>query len=249
MIKIDKSVDVPAVLANKGKALRQITEACYDDDPDGNTVSKKLKYAEKIYGHDTVKGKLRECQYNKCCYSESKFAGDYPHVEHFRPKGRVNAQEVLYPGYYWLAFEWENLFLSKSRINVTHKKNFFPLEDESKRARNHHHDIANEVPLLINPGKEDPREHIRFHMDEPIAYNNSRRGQETIKLLGLRHPELQDARQGKIKLLSGLKIALTVLLDEGFDKNNTSVINIQKILSRAILPEAEFSSMAIDYLS
>ena len=250
MIKIEKGMEVPAVLIRKGKPLRQQMEAKFDENPDVYKGSSPVKYKSDIYGNEAVKEKLRQVQHNKCCYSETKFVAEYPHVEHFRPKGRVNKGEtknLLYPGYYWLAYEWDNLYLSKQAINVSHKRNFFPLVDEAKRARNHHQDIVNEKPLLIDPGKEDPREYIRFHSDEPIPYQGSKRGEVTIRILNLRHPELADARRRKISLLKLIIQALEKLLDSG--SNDGHVTDLQKELSGAVLPEAEFSSMAFDYLS
>ena len=243
-------MEVPAILIRKGKSLRREMEAKYDKNPDvyqglGTDTSKS-----NVYGAESVKKKLRQRQHNKCCYSEAKFVAEYPHVEHFRPKGRVNrgeTQELLYPGYYWLAYEWDNLYLSKQAINVSHKRNFFPLADEAQRVRNHHQDIANETPLLIDPGKEDPREHIRFHSDEPRPYQSSKRGEVTIRILNLRHPALADARRRKISLLKSIILALECLLDS--EINDGIVTNLRNILLEAILPEAEFSSMAFDYLS
>ena len=252
MIKIEKGREVPAVLIKKGKLLRQNMEAKYNKNPDVYQGSEPdtFEFKPGVYGAETVKEKLRQCQHNKCCYSEAKFEADYPHVEHFRPKGRVNkgeTKELLYPGYYWLAYEWDNVYLSKQAINVSHKQNFFPLVDETKRARNHHQDIVNETPLLIDPGKEDPREHIRFHSDEPIPYQGSKRGEVTIRILNLRHPDLADARRRKISLLKPIVQALESLLDYGI--NDANVTNLRNILLEAVLPEAEFSSMAFDYLS
>ena len=252
MIKIDKDVEVPTVLIEQGKLLRRKMEAEYDKKPDAYQGSNPdtFQYKPSVYGAESVKEKLRQCQYNKCCYSEAKFVAENPHVEHFRPKGRVNkgeTRELLYPGYYWLAYEWDNLYLSKEAINESHKRNFFPLADEAQRARNHHRDIVDERPLLIDPGKEDPREHIRFHSDEPRPYQGSKRGEVTIRILNLRRPELAHARQRKISLLKSIVQALESLLDYGINDGN--VTNLRNILLEAVLPESEFSSMAIDYLS
>ena len=250
MIKINKEMEAPAVLIKTGKLRRREMEAIYDKKPDAYKGSGFSTFESDVYRDEAVKERLRQCQHNKCCYSEAKFVGEYPHVEHFRPKGRVNEGEtkkLLYPGYYWLAYEWDNLYLSKQAINVSHKRNFFPLTDEAKRARNHHQDIVNETPLLIDPGKEDPREHIRFHNDEPIPYQGSKRGEVTIRILGLRDSELADARRRKISLLKPIVQALESLLDYGIKDGN--VTNLRDILLEAVLPEAEFSSMAIDYLS
>ena len=243
-------MEYPEVLVRKGKSLCREMEAKYDENPDAYKSSGFDTFKSDVYGDEAIKERLRQCQHNKCCYSEAKFVAEYPHVEHFRPKGRVNkgeTKELLYPGYYWLAYEWDNLYLSKQAINVSHKRNFFPLADETKRARNHHQDFVNETPLLIDPGKEDPREHIRFHSDEPIPYQGSKRGAVTIRVLNLRHPDLADARQRKISLMKSIILALECLLDSGINDGN--VTNLRNILLGAVLPEAEFSSMAIDYLS
>lgn len=252
MIKIEKGMEVPAVLIKRGKLLRQNMEAKFDKNPDvyQGLEPDTFEFKPGVYDAESVRKKLRQCQHNKCCYSEAKFVKDYPHVEHFRPKGRVNkgeTKELLYPGYYWLAYEWDNLYLSKQAINVSHKRNFFPLVDETKRARNHHQNIANEMPLLIDPGKDDPREHIRFHSDEPIPHKGSKRGEVTIRILGLRDSELADARRRKLSLLKPIVQALESLLDYGINDGN--VTNLRNILLEAVLPEAEFSSMAFDYLS
>lgn len=254
MIKIDKEGEVPAVLIEQGKVLCRKMEAAYDKKPDAYQSSDPdtFQYKPDVYGAESVREKLRHCQHNKCCYSEAKFVAEYPHVEHFRPKGRVNKGEtkkLLYPGYYWLAYEWDNLYLSKQAINVSHKRNFFPLADEAKRARNHHQDIVNEAPLLIDPGKEDPREHIRFRSDEPVPHQYSKRGEVTIRILKLRHPELADARRRKIGELNIMRQALEVLLNKDINNNQDTIISLRRRLEQAVLPEAEFSSMAIDYLS
>lgn len=55
-------------------------------------------------------------------------------VEHFRPKGgwrQSPGQPIEQPGYYWLAYEWSNLFLACGPCNSRHKRNLFPLTDQA----------------------------------------------------------------------------------------------------------------------
>jgi len=201
------------------------------------------------YRSEAVKLALRNNQFNKCCFSEAKFTGDDSHVEHYRPKGQVDewpAGAVYTPGYYWLAYEWANLFLCKSTINSSYKRNFFPLVDEAQRNRSHH-DTNIEVPLLVNPAIDNPRNHIKFVGDEPVGITDQ--GKCTIELLFLRAPEFEEARRLRLKILKMLKASVEKALKAGYDVNEPHVADIISELKAYVLPHSEFSSMAIDFLS
>jgi len=61
----------------------------------------------------------------------------------YRPKGAVQqapGQKKEYPGYYWLAYDWNNLLFICTACN-TKKRELFPLTDSKGRARSHHDDI------------------------------------------------------------------------------------------------------------
>jgi uncharacterized protein (TIGR02646 family) len=102
-----------------------------------------------IYGHNTVKNALIAAQHGKCCFCERKTGNDGD-VEHLRPKsgwrqtagGRLNR-----PGY-WLAYRWDNLFLSCSACNQRHKRDLFPLVDAAKRAKIHADNTASKLHCL-----------------------------------------------------------------------------------------------------
>ena len=246
MIKINKDVRVPATLRNRGAKLTESLKREFDKLREDYLEGRKKFVYKTIYNNKTVVGTLRKCQHNKCCFSEAKFTVDYPHVEHFRPKGKVNenlSPTFLYPGYYWLAYDWKNLFLCKSKTNVSHKRNFFPLEVESDRNRSHR-DNNPEQPLLIDPSSEDPRQHIRFHKDEP--YHLSERGRVTIELLNLRHPELEEARRTRFTLLTAVKDLLHILIERGVNEEHEKVVGCKNELKKSVQTDAEFSSMAID---
>ncbi len=201
-----------------------------------------------IYRLPVVRDTLKAVQHNKCCFSEAKFVGDYNHVEHFRPKHGVELEDGtwLYPCYYWLAYEWSNLYLSKERINVSYKKNYFPLIDESNRNQTHSDNHLEET-LLIDPGTEDPRDHIIFHNDEPKGLTH--RGLRSIELLGLRHADFAEARRRKLAILAAFKDAVDQAIALGSSPDDLLLAGLIGVLRASILPDAEFSSMAIDFLS
>ncbi len=244
MIFIDRGT-CPTALARKGASGRVLLEQEY--------LAHKRKYRRKplkvkaTYRLRTVVNTLLRKQHNKCCFSEAKFCGDYPHVEHFRCKGPVDewpSGSRLYPGYYWLAYEWSNLLLCKSLINSSFKRNFFPLIDESQRNRSHL-EVNVERPILIDPASEDPRDHIIFIGTVPVGKTD--RGRMTIEILGLDH---SDFEEGRTRKLAELK-ALTLLIKMGmkFGLPQSEVEGSLKILKDAKSSKAEFSSMAIDFLS
>jgi len=247
MIQINKD-NAPNRLEEKRKELTDQLKKEFDLQSEMYLSGKETFKFNEAYKADEIKEALIECQSNKCCFTEAKFCGDYSNVEHFRPKGRVDPYpegESEYPGYYWLAYEWDNLFLCKSRINSSDKRNFFPLEEDSPRNRTHH-DNNDERPILINPSIEDPREHIRFHNEEPFPYNGSRKGKFNIDFFQLRHPEFDNARGERLAFIRTIRD----LVDEGLSNGNevSDYFEPINLLKETMKPDKAFSSMAIDFL-
>jgi uncharacterized protein (TIGR02646 family) len=166
------------------------------------------------YTRDDVRAALTEMFGTKCAYCEFEYAGGAPpDAEHYRPKNEVETLEKteLPRGYYWLAATWSNLLPTCIDCNrprtqtidgetlVAGKGIRFPLADESKRARRPG-DEVDEEPLLLDPTVDDPTAHLRFG-DEGIVRaadggaGASRRGAETIKVLGLNRQDLVTARR------------------------------------------------------
>ena len=74
-------------------------------------------------------------------------------VEHYRPKGAIGSGKTkIRPGYYWLAYNWNNLYYACADCNQYRKRAAFPLVDETNRALDHHGAIGNEDPLILDPG-------------------------------------------------------------------------------------------------
>jgi uncharacterized protein (TIGR02646 family) len=149
----------------------------------------KLTFFGSVYAHTTVKDALKTMQHEKCCFCESKITHiSYGDVEHFRPKAAwrsTRSSRLERPGYFWLAYKWDNLLLCCQLCNQREKKNHFPLANEQGRSTYLNMSIANEDPLFIDPCKEDPVQHIGFRGDTPFPINNSKKGRITIAGLGL----------------------------------------------------------------
>ncbi len=181
---------------------------------------------DNIYGNNIVRAALEKLFYDKCAYCESEVSGvlDW-NVEHFRPKGRV-AERDDHPGYYWLAYDWENLYPSCTFCNQRRKDkprwgdptyaesrgkmDQFPLEDETMRTMSHN-DIKQETPLLIDPCIDNPEEYLGYDIHGQVfALDDSLRGQATIDICHLRQRRLRDRR---IKMINAVVDFMQMIRD------------------------------------
>jgi uncharacterized protein (TIGR02646 family) len=203
----------PAVLLRRGETERLLLCAAFEAAPaDYHSGRTKFEFKATVYAAREVKTALRQAQHQKCAFCESAFTHiGYGDVEHFRPKGgyrQAATGRLRRPGYYWLAYEWANLFFSCQLCNEQFKKNLFPLRNNRHRARSHLHDLAKEHPLLIDPGRLDPAGHIGFREEMAFAVDGSPEGLATIEGLGLNRPDLVHYRR---KRLTDLRILLRAL--------------------------------------
>ena len=175
MNKIFKKEEAPEVLKTKGVELRDSLIAQADA---GET---KFCFNGDVYAHDSVKEQLMKDQHRKCAYCEQYKNGDFGCVEHYRPKGGYDlgsGTPLQQPGYYWLAYDWQNLLFSCSECNTSYKRNHFPLVNENARDIEHRN-ITNEGPAIINPVTTDPGDYIEF--SEFIIRPKMVDGQESIQ--------------------------------------------------------------------
>ena len=203
MIRIRKkaSAPLPDILQTKGKEQTEALKTRYDN---GERDFSSRDFDSSIYGNKEVKDALIAIQNYKCCFCESKIGHvSYGDVEHFRPKaGWVQGDEQLNrPGYYWLAYEWDNLLLSCQLCNQRYKKNFFPLVNNHQRSLSHHDNIDNESPVLVHPGKDEAEMFITFKEEIPISVNGNVRGRETVSKLGLDRELLNEQRRKTFSMI------------------------------------------------
>ena len=236
MIQIKKPAEIPKKLAVNGKAETEKNKRLFEESEDAFRLGEKtFEFDSEIYGHQSVKTALCEAQHGKCCFCEGKQEiGD---VEHFRPKGGYQQErkdKISKPGYYWLAYTWDNLFFCCPKCNRSYKKNLFPLLDPSKRATSHSDAINEESPLFVHPEKENPEDFIEFKGPRPRAVNGNRKGEVTIREIGLDRPFLDGPRDQKYRIF---KILYKILELEEINEE------IKKLLNEALEDSAEFAAM------
>jgi uncharacterized protein (TIGR02646 family) len=244
VIKIDKPKKAPVILSAAGAI--ETKKNCDSFDKDENLFIQNLKIISDIYGHNTVKRALIKAQNNKCCYCEKSQVDEYGDVEHFRPKKgykQKKGSKALVPGYYWLAYNWDNLFFACNVCNRSYKSTLFPLIDENKRAKNHSQNINDEEPFLINPGIEiDIMSHITFNSGQIIGI--SPRGKRTIKICGLDRSNLDERRSEHI---SNIDARMTILASEAnFSKEE--IDKARAYIHKCMSSKGEFSAMSNLYI-
>jgi hypothetical protein len=156
----------------------------------------------------------------KCMYCEQKFdAGSYGDAEHFRPKGEVTEHRQKldnHPGYYWLAYEWQNLLLSCEKCNRPHrdamgvshpgKLNEFPIDgtrvsEPNPKPELWWTELEAEKPLLLHPYFDNPEVHFDA-APEGFLQHKTEQGQTTIEVCDLNRPALIEDRaheEGQLK--------------------------------------------------
>lgn len=259
MIRINKPKQAPENLIIDGKKRCISHCIAYDDNlKNPKKPKKKINFDSKVYGHSDVKEALIKSQNAKCCYCECKIY-ENEDIEHFRPKQAYRqfpGQPRQWPGYYWLAYEWDNLYLACKTCNQKHKNDLFPLYNPEDRAKNHQADLNKEKPILIDPGKENPSDFIKFQGEFAIGIDEEGRGKATIELLQLNRKALKESRKNKLiklqkeqKNCKRLQDLLNVLNDTNQKPEITELITklIEEIdqitirINQSISPEEKFS--------
>jgi len=152
--------------------------------------------------------------HGKCAFCEAKMSHvSSPHVEHYRPKSQFPNQ----------MFDWQNWLLSCGRCN------------DNKWA---HFPDCDGQPCLLDPTAEDPSEHLDFLNARVLG--KTRRGEETIQLVGLnRSPLEEDRAQWLIMTINTLLLLFRV--------PETSA-EARQLLIWAMQPDAPYAAMTRCYL-
>ena len=245
MIRIYKSETIPQRLLIEGNAKQKQHCADYTLNPKAyQSGEKQFSFDRSIYAHATVKEALIRDQHGKCCYCERLIAkeGD---VEHFRPKSAIqnkSGDSLQKPGYYWLVYDWQNLYFSCKPCNQTYKRNLFPLQSFTNRATSHKLNIEQEDAALIEPCREDPESMIGFRGEVPYAIDDNERGMTTIEVLNLNNHN-KEARRKHLHTLKTYDDIIKQLIQNLHDpESQRMVVRIRQKLEEATQPQAEFSA-------
>ncbi len=197
MIKL-KSVNAPAFLST-AVITAAIAQARLDV-----AAGQKPNIPDLWSRDDDSRSALHVRHHNgKCCYCERKRDIKLERdVEHYRPKKKVKGVAGS-NGYWWLAYDWDNILIACKTCNSIYKGTKFPLLEEITRV-NTEGDVSTELTALINPAVEDPEPYISYFHEKaggawvacivPSPTDNGK-GEATINTLGLKRPELMGSEE------------------------------------------------------
>ena len=252
---IDKSIfPIPDILKIKGteettenKKRYKANKAKYTSNtPYQNSpgAAQSFNIDRNIYGHEDVKKTLIELQKKCCCFCESRIthisSGD---VEHFRPKNgytQNDDDQFHKPGYFWLAYDWCNLFYACESCNRRYKRNLFPLKDIAKRCNpRKSFDTSNEEPLFIDPSADDPAKHLGFI--GPNIIFKTMEGDTTIRELRLDRDDLVEMRRASYNMMNTIKDLYE--MSKGTPNENYSKVKFREILNEQLNTTSQYTLM------
>ncbi len=141
---------------------------------------------------------LRKVFKGKCAYCESSLSFDNLHSEydHFRPKGGARGldKEFSTDHYWWLTYDWNNIYLSCPHCNQ-YKSTWFPVDGKRTPLNTPYEEIiSHEKALLIDPCRDKPEEHLIYNEDGEVDFLTPK-GKTTIEIIKLNRLELVRARK------------------------------------------------------
>lgn len=174
MISLSLNINPEEILSNKTKYDQDVSDSLHE------IAELVPKHTSKIFKRRLwayFKLEIWKQQGLKCAFCEKEIiSADDCHVEHFRPKTRVQDDQnkiVTRESYWWLAYDHRNYLGSCFTCN-TQKGDKFPIADNGTRVVARDIDeiselndkgvLGNEIPLLINPRYKDPEQHFAYSL-------------------------------------------------------------------------------------
>ncbi|RZK25037.1 MAG: hypothetical protein EOO43_06530, partial [Flavobacterium sp.] len=198
--------------------------------------SKESRSQEKYSKHfepelrDKFLKSLRDVFNGKCAYCESVIPLEVTKSEydHFRPKSGARGLEKEFSNdhYWWLTYEWNNLYYCCQNCNQ-YKSSWFPVEGARAEIATKYEDIIGlEKALLIDPCVDQPEEHLTYNEQGEVDFLTAK-GKTTIEIIKLNRSGLVEARR---RILEELKEqwALFLLLFKSANQNMERVNEITR---------------------
>ena len=186
-----------SLLGNRAAAARREAALHFQDIGPEARAQTRFEFRSEVWLAPDVFRAVRGVFNGRCAFCESlvSFAPTVETVKHFRPfsHARDDFRKTVDPDHYWwLAYEWENLYLVCTGC-ARNQGTQFPTSASRVSAGTRPERLAREKPLLIDPCHEEPQDWLQFLLDGKVAPREQagpRRGQATIDIFGLNREEL-----------------------------------------------------------
>ncbi|MFK3830495.1 AAA family ATPase [Pseudomonas fulva] len=183
----------PTALRSESLAKEMELLRAHFELPDDERLSRRPNLDSRLWNQPSVRMALLEVFENKCGYCESPLSVQDFAVHHHRPlmnaKGRLRYETTTSADHYvWYAYEWHNL-IPACPVCARFKANQYPTTSKRVPPFTPWHDAEIESPVLIDPCRDKPFDHIAFRFNGTCTHKTSR-GRETIETLKLNRSNL-----------------------------------------------------------
>jgi len=173
---------------------------------DSETIEERNNLIDKSHRYwKLFKNQLKALSYNKCWYSETRNPYSHLHVDHFRPKKRVediySINQRIRDGYWWLTYDFTNYRLCGS-VGNSKKNDHFAVKYNKVTSPG---PISDEVYYFLDPTVKEDVKLLNFDNDgnaipavpEKFEKWNFERAKYTIEYLDLNYDDLKESRRLK----------------------------------------------------
>lgn len=206
----------------------------------------EILFDSTIYSNEQVVEALIRLFHQKCAFCESLLEKEMG-VEHYRPilrainlKGNV---DIFH--YYWLAYEWNNLYLCCSACKQS-KGSRFPIKNERAKLGE---TVEFEETLLIDPCHDQPSTHLVFLESGSVA-SSFENGKVTIEVFSLNRPAL---KQERLEVFKRFQASFQIFQKDQMGKGNTYPLlnnpDIFEFFADFTSDESPFAGMCRQFLS
>lgn len=218
MIFVDRSrVPVPEILLSDRAKKARAEARAYFSVPREKRLQTRFEF-DPTFWRQSV-DELTKLFRQKCAYCETPYVQtSAPYLDHFRPKALATglpgdsaknygaSRTDLPDGYWWLAYEWENLYCVCQICNHN-KRDTFPVRGHRARPETTGDGLLKESPLLLDPCWDNSETFFQFDNNGHIMPNSelasdsepAHRAQVTIQVLGLNRTDLIQRRSESAK--------------------------------------------------
>lgn len=222
---------------------------------ESNSIDERNKLIDKSHRYwKLFKAILKELSHNKCWYSETKNPYSHLHIDHFRPKKRVedifDEENGNRDGYWWLTYDYRNFRLCGS-VGNSKKNDHFAVKYNKVT---HPGPTSDEVYYFLDPTVKDDVKLLNFDNDgnvkpaAPEKYEkwNYDRAKYTIDYLDLNYSDLKEVRKIKwqettilIKEVNRLNLLYN---EEPTNQNKSNKDNVIDKIRSMLSPDQDLTS-------
>lgn len=188
-----QDVPAPQVLSSE-RAQQAYDRLASQIDPNDPSPDRRLPVNDDLIHDPEVLTALGALFRGKCAYCELPVDEDT--LDHFRPlraASNLKERSSSYLHYYWLAYEWRNLYLSCRACNAS-KRNRFPVKGRRAPVLFSLDEVRDrEDALLVDPCVDRPERAFDFNFSGECFGKNDR-GRQSIEIFDLNRQKLVSSR-------------------------------------------------------